>query len=289
VNYIINFFAKLYDSIEKYWEGDKNQKILGTGIVFSFIISLILIQLNRWGILPSYISPYISTNHFFAVEVAFIVLLGFEVLSLVFILPSSVAKSLHKQFEIISLIMLRNAFKEFSHFGEPIDWNHSYDTILHIFANASTALIIFFGIYLIRNIRTHYIITESEKEQNRFISIKKMTSILLLLSFVFLAIQDSYFFLTHQETYKFFSTFYTVLIFTDVLMVLVSLRYSYNYMILFRNSGFTLATVLLRIALSAPVYANSIIVIFAIVFVFLLTLVYQNMQKKKIKLRSESK
>ena len=278
---IIDFFARIYDSIEKTWESEKNHKLLGTGIVISFILSLAIIQFKRWGILPELISPYISANYFMAIEIAFIVLLFFEVMSLIFTLPYSVAKSLHKQFEIISLILLRNAFKEFSHFVEPIDWVNNYETILHIFSDSFSALFVFAGLYFVRSIRVSRHITIDKSEQKRFSQIKKMTSIILMGSFLFLAFQDTYLFLTHAPTFKFFSTFYSILIFSDILMVLVSLRFSYNYKVLFRNSGFALATVLLRLALSAPVYYNAVIAMVAIIFVYLLTLVYQKTMLKE--------
>jgi hypothetical protein len=210
-------------------------------------------------------------------------------MSLIFTLPYSVAKSLQKQFEIISLILLRNAFKEFSHFVEPIDWVNNYDTILHIFSDSFSALFVFTGLYFIRSIRIHKQITINELEQNRFIQVKKATSVLLMFSFLGLAVQDAYLFLTHADTFKFFPAFYTILIFSDILMVLVSLRYSYNYMVLFRNSGFALATVLLRLALNAPVYYNAALAMTAIIFVFLLTAVYQRMLKKELYTNTDSK
>lgn len=277
---LIDFFAIIYNKIEHYWDSETNHRILGTAIVLSFILSIILIQLKLWGIIPESVSQFIPENYFAAIEIAFLVLLSFEVLSLIFTLPYSVAKSLHKQFEIISLILLRDAFKEFSHFTEPIHWHQSIDTIMHIFSNSFSAIFIFFGIFLIRSIRTSRQITLDEEDQFRFTQIKKLISVILFVTFLILAIQDGYLYFSHSNSYKFFSVFYTILIFTDILMVLVSLRYNYNYMVLFRNSGFALATVLLRLSLNAPVYYNSIIAGAAIIFVFLLTLIYQQMYKK---------
>ncbi len=280
MNKLINLFAQLYDKIENYWEGEFNHRLLGTIIVFSFLFSLLTIYINIWGYIPQYLSPYISLNPFAAIEVAFVILLFFEVLSLVFTLPHSVAKSLQKQFEIISLILLRNAFKEFSHFSDPIQWSTSHETILHIFSDSFAAISIFFGIYIIRSIRKHYTITHDERDENRFIQIKKFISIFLMVLFIGLAIQDAHLFSIHAKTFKFFPAFYTALIFIDVLIILVSLRYNYNYMILFRNSGFAIATVLLRLSINAPIYINAVLAVVAVIFVFLLTLIYQQMQKK---------
>ncbi|MFA9390509.1 MAG: hypothetical protein ACERKD_11905 [Prolixibacteraceae bacterium] len=276
---IIRYSAEIYNSIEIYWESEMNHRILGTGIVVSYIGTLLLIQLKMWGLVPGFANQFIPDNHFAAVEVAFIVLLFFEVMSLIFILPQSVANSLYKQFEIISLILLRNAFKEFSHFVEPLVLHQNIETILHILSDTFSALVVFSGLYLVRSIRIHKLIFFKEEEQFQFIRLKKMTSLLLMFAFILLAIQDTILYFTHSDTFKFFPAFYTILIFTDILMVLISLRYNYNYLVLFRNSGFALATVLLRLALSAPVYYNALIAIVAIVFVYLLTLVYQKMLK----------
>lgn len=277
-----NKIANIYDPIEEYWEGPSNQRVIGTIIVFTFLISLGLIHLNINGLLPQSISPYIGMKHYSAIEVAFVVLLSVEVISLIFSLPKSLARSVQKQFEIISLILLRNAFKEFSNFSEPIDWANSYDTIFHILSDSISAILVFLGIYLIRRVRVHRTITSSGNSQKRFLDTKKVISVLLMFAFSYLAIQDAYLFATHSETFKFFPAFYNVLIYTDILMILVSLRYSYRYRVLFRNSGFALATVLLRLSLSAPVYYNAIIAVFSVLFVYVITVIYQQMRKRDL-------
>jgi hypothetical protein len=41
-------------------------------------------------------------------------------------------------------------------------------------------------------------------------------------------------------------------VFSDILIMLLSMRYSANYRFAFRNSGFAVATLLIRVALIAP-------------------------------------
>lgn len=43
-----------------------------------------------------------------------------EVMSLIFVIPSSLSQSMGKQFEILTLILLRNAFKELAALPEPV-------------------------------------------------------------------------------------------------------------------------------------------------------------------------
>ncbi len=279
---LIDYIASKYDFLESYWDGEKNHKVLGTAIVLSFLLALVIIQLNRWGIFPQSIAQYISHNHFVAIEFAFVVLLFFEVLSLVFVLPHSVAGALSKQFEILSLILLRQAFKEFGAIPDIGDLVNMQEVGLHIISDAFGALIIFVGIYFIRKTSKHYRITDDDDEQFRFGQLKKVISLVLLGIFIFLGVQDAWLFSSHETTFRFFETFYTVLIFSDILIVLVSLRYSYRYIVLFRNSGFALATVLLRVALTAPVYYNVVIGMLAVLFVLVLNVFYGKIVTKQL-------
>jgi hypothetical protein len=48
-----------------------------------------------------------------------------------------------KQFEIFSLILLRQSFKDFSELPEPLEWPTSPDIVFHILSSAGGALFIF--------------------------------------------------------------------------------------------------------------------------------------------------
>ncbi len=108
----------------------------------------------------------------------------------------------------------------------------------------------------------------------RFGMSKKVVSNILLLIFVFLSFVDLYSTIILNEPNAFFNNFYTILIFSDILIVIISLRYSYSFFILFRNSGFAIATVLLRLALSAPEYYSAILGISAMVIVISISYIY---------------
>jgi hypothetical protein len=78
----------------------------------------------------------------------------------------------------------------------------------------------------------------------------------------------------HHHGAAFFESFYTVLIFADVLVVLISLRYNASYRVVFRNSGLAVATVLLRLALAAPPPWAGALGLGAVLFALVLTVVY---------------
>jgi len=69
---------------------------------------------------------------------------------------------------------------------------------------------------------------------------------------------------------NFFTSFYTILIFADVLIVLASLRYSRAYDFAFRYFGFTVATVMIRLALTAPRFIDTAIGVGTMVFALFL-------------------
>ena len=280
---IINRLSSFYDFIEKIWKSDKSQRKASLTVVITFLVAIVVIQLNIWGLIPEFLHLYLPKNHFWAIEVAFLVLLFFEVLSIIFYLPKSVSGSLVKQLEVVTLIFLRQAFKEFNNFSEPITWESTYSTLGSMSAHAGGALLLFAGIYLIRRMQMHKRITIDDKEQHRFIQFKKIIALGLLIAFGFLAIQDSVFYFLNYQTYTFFKVFYTILIFTDILIVLVSLRYSASYIVLFRNSGFALGTVFLRIALTAPVYYNVAVGLFAVIFIIVLTFFYNRFRLAELK------
>ncbi len=82
---------------------------------------------------------------------------------------------------------------------------------------------------------------------------------------------------------NFFASFYTILIFVDILIVLISLRYNYRYCTLFRNSGFALTTVVIRLALTAPPYVNVILGSGAVLFAVGLTFAYNIIMKDTVR------
>jgi hypothetical protein len=193
-------------------------------------------------------------------------LLVIEVVGLVFTLSHSISSSLVKQIEILSLILLRSAFKQFGEFYEQNNWN-DFEPVISMLSDAFGAMIIFVIILLINKTLKHTPITDDPESQTRFIMFKKMAGLILFLIFLISGLYDIGLYLLHAQPFDFFKTFYTILIFTDIFLVLLSLRYNYSYIIVFRNSAYAVATIIIRMALSAPLYYNIGLGILASAFV----------------------
>lgn len=268
--------ANLFDKIEDHWTSHATVRRLGNTLVFVFLLELLLIEAKRQGWLPDFLNPYVkSTNYFYAVNFAFTLLLVYEVVELVFSMAHSVAGSVGKQFEILSLILLRSSFKEFTYFNQPIDWQEVGEPMGHILADASGALIIFLALGVYFRLLKHQKITNSDEEQTKFVAAKKNLALAMLLVYAVIAMVVVWQWLTTATASPpFFQTFYTVLIFADFLLVFISLRYSGCYHVLFRNSGFALSTVVIRVALTAPPYYSVGLGICAVIFVLGITWAY---------------
>ncbi|MEQ8553114.1 MAG: hypothetical protein RIC06_24525 [Cyclobacteriaceae bacterium] len=268
---------RLYDILAAVWQNHRTDKFISNGLIIGFITGLILVVGNRLFEIPWLSS---SVNYFLAIDIAFQILLIIEILGLIFILPKSVADSMGKQFEILSIILLRSAFKEFGKFSHPVEWsNIVYEPLFHMLSDAFGALLIFLiiGVYYKKQLHTK--ITETKKEQEEFISFKKVLAIILLGFFVYLGAGDLIDFIQTGSYVDSFNAFYTALIFMDILILLFSLRYSSKYYNLFRYSSFAFATILIRVALTAPAYTNIFLGVTAGLFVLGLTITYNHFMK----------
>ena len=143
MNFLYERITYLFDPLHYLWEHEKMHRKISILLVLFFLGSLIGIELKRQGLLPHSLAQYIPGNHFYAVQASFTVVLILEVISLIFTLPCSFSRSVGKQFEILSLILMRNAFKELSQFPEPISFAGNQDAILHILSDGFGALLIF--------------------------------------------------------------------------------------------------------------------------------------------------
>lgn len=197
-------------------------------------------------------SEALPRSHFVAVALAFYLLLSFEVVSLVFAIAQSVANAAGKQFEIFSLILLRRAFEPFAGLDEPVTWEQAHAVVWPMVADSIAALLIFITLGFYYSLQKHVPLSADLDDRDSFVLSKKGIALVLLATFTALAARSVFGLVTELAPVDFFEAFYTVLIFADVLVVLISLRYNASYRVVFRNFGLAVATLILRLSLSAP-------------------------------------
>ena len=272
----------VFDPLHHRWEHEKMHRKISITLVMFFLLSLICIELNRRHILPGSLEMLIPKNHFYAVQGAFTVVLILEVISLVFTIPCSFSRSVGKQFEILSLILMRNAFKELSDFPEPITFAGNEQAVLNILSDGFGALLIFaaLGFYYMVQART-----SDEKMQPTdlysFVAAKKGIALILLLIFAVMGIDNGIAMVTGTPHSDVLHGFYTILILTDILVVLISQCFQPSFYAVFRNSGYALSTLIIRLALAAPPFFNVLLGLAAALFAISLTYVSRTLFAKK--------
>jgi len=273
VSRILHLSEYIFDKFQKIWENSKFNKFISNALVIIFVLSVIISYLDRNKLISLGKLDDFFSNPFFAIEIAFTLLLILELLSLIFVLPKSVAKSVGKQFEVLSLIFIRSGFKEISHIKD-FEWYTMTDSLINLFAYAVGSLVIFVILGFNYRLQKHNRLTDSESDQNEFIQTKKLLGLLLMVAFIGVGIYDTKFLIETGSYLHSFHLFYSVLIFSDIIILLIALRYTLNYLKIFRYSAFVLATLLIRISLTVPPFYNVIIGVSSALYILLLTISY---------------
>ena len=274
MNRLISAHLHAFDWLDHHWESPRSTRWISNLVVVFFILGSV-VPLLFFLEIPF---PFPTLSPFFAVEIAFTILLVFEILGLIFLLPKSVADSIGKQFEIISLLLLRDAFKEFGHYMGELNWEPELLLeLLPMVVDGFGAVLIFGMTALFYRTQKHQKITQSNEEQAEFISVKKVISLYLALVFFLIVFLDiSRAFNTGVVSFS-IQSFYTLLIFTDIFILIFPLRYSSKYYNLFRYSSFALATLFLRLTISAPAYYNVLLAVIAGALVLGVTAIYNGL------------
>jgi hypothetical protein len=267
---ILECCGDIFDRMHHALEYPATQRRMSACIFWVFIAALAGVGAKHLGMLPPGLAVYVPHSPLEAINLAFTFILVLELLSLVFAIACSLSRALAKQFQILGLILLRNAFKELTHLHDPINIVLDWEVVLHIGILGVSALVIFIclGLYYRLPQATGHL--ESGMRM-RYVLSKKMLGLVLLAIFACTGLHDLWTFLSTGSSTRFFETIYTVLIFADVALVLIAQRYMQSFHATFRNAGFVLATLLIRIALGTPPPWDALIGIFAVFYALALT------------------
>ncbi len=270
---IFTWATHIFDPIHYFWESKRTQGFVAGILVLVFLVVLLAVEINRRDLAPAWMSWFTVDSHYYAVNLAFSLVLIIEVIHLVFTVPCSISRAVGTQFEILALIMLRGAFKELANFPEPITILGHMESVNRILAASFGALAVFALLGLYRRISR----PEEEIKKDilfRFVAAKKIVALTLLGIFIWMGLQEALLTFQGHKGLEFFPDFYTVLIFADILLVLIAERYQPKFRSVFRNSGFVLATLLIRLALSAPPYYREVLGLASAIYALALSITY---------------
>lgn len=290
-NLINSFIDKLLSPRIK----ESSERLILTVAIISYVIHLLLIILVNQGFIQ--IDSKLFKNPIAAIYTPFSFILLYEVYLLVFFLPKSITNYIGKQYEIITLIVIRRIFKDISNLELNSDWFHNRNDLQFTY-DVATSLVLFILIFLFyrnSNKKDSFKIKKLDKELkniDRFIYIKKTIAIVLVPILIALSIYSLYNWVSEIiQGYQhgiiafknpnniFFDQFFTILIIIDVLLLLVSFFYSDEFYKIIRNSGFVISTILIKISFSVEGIVNNALIIGAVLFGYLILLIHDMYEK----------
>ena len=270
----------------------KNIKILESIIlflaVFGFIVHLGLIYFNL-----NYNIEFLNgvdnllRNPISALYTPFSFILVYEAFLLVYYFPRSFTTSIRKEYEIISLVMIRKVFEDIPNIN--LESGILNAESLTLFYNLAGILIIYYFIFLFKKVKSKIPKKDPKTNLTRFISYKKSLSIILLPILFFLCFSNLYdwsysvFILqnfTENVNNIFFIDFFTILILVDVFILLISFKYTEEYTQVLRNTGFIISTILLRLSFSVYGLSSVLLLIGGVLFGLIILKIYQLAETK---------
>ena len=259
---------------------EKNIMFLAVG---GFIIHLLLIFFENYYAVDIFSAKTnLSSNPISALYTPFTFILIYEAFLLIHYLPRSFTTSVAKEYEIISLVLIRKIFKDIPELSldsatilSPNNLQLLYDLL--------AVIIIFYLIYLFKKTWVNTPKRKTNKNLNKFISYKKLMSILLIPTLTVLCFVNFYewiitVFITEGNVANlngFFIDFFTILILVDVFILLISFQFTERYSQLIRNTGFIISTILLRLSFSAEGLYSILLLILGVVFGLIILRIYK--------------
>ncbi len=279
--------AKIFDYLFLKFLSEKTKNkveviILMTAIA-SFIIHLGLIFLVDFGFLQISETAGLFKNPITAIYTPFSFILIYEVYLLIYYLPKSITVYIGKQYEIMTLILIRRLFKDLSHLQLTSDWFSVKGDIAFTFDLLATVILfvlilVFYSLNPQKDEKTK-IVPELSKATTLFIRMKNWIATLLVPILVVIASYSLFDWLNRnffnsspitsgapQLDGIFFDHFFTILILADVLLLLISFLRTDRFSTVIRNSGFVISTILIKVSFGTEPILNSVLVVVAVLF-----------------------
>jgi hypothetical protein len=258
--------------------------------IAGFAIHLLLIFLSKTLAHPPALIAHAGENYLVAISTPFNFILFYEVVTLIGALHESTTRSIAYQFEIVSLIFIRDVFKDIAEAANMVLKHQLTWEALPLFVDMWAGFLMYLLVavfqHVARGSKVHLGATASSRARARFVAQKKgvalgLGALLLIMATynVGLFATDIYRVavtgeagVTHATT--FYNDLFTVMIFTDVLILILSIVVSGHYEFVFRSAAFVVSIVLIRFALTEGYPFGAPLAILAMVFGIMVQIVF---------------
>lgn len=266
--------------------------------IVSYLLHLLLIFLNLQGFIE--IDQKFFQKPIAAIYTPFSFILLYEVYLLIYFIPKSITIYIGKQYEIITLIVIRRIFKDIAYVELTSDWFQDKNDLQFTF-DVLTSLILYFLIFLFyKNIKKRNYESFAKEDKRggniqKFVLLKRVLAILLVPILAFLALYtftnwgietimdyNSSIFEFKKINNIFFDEFFTLLIIVDVLLLLASFFYSDKFHKIIRNSGFVISTILIKVSFLAEGIVSNFLIIGAVLFGYLILILHNLYENNEV-------
>lgn len=292
----LQFIERSYDLLLSEGARRRFERIILTVAIIGFIIHLLLIYLAQLRWLPFGEGNELLRNSIAAAYTPFSFILIYEVYLLVFYLPKSITTYISKQYEIITLIIIRRLFKDLAAIEISANWFEIHGDLRLTYDIVASLVLFYLLLLFINQGRKRYGPPAPEGPPSpplaQFILFKKFLATLLIPIYFCLAsytlmrwtlgviVPSSELGISFKNLNNvFFDQFFGVLIVVDVVLLLSSLFLTNDFHKVIRNSGFIISTILIRLSFFAEGLISTILIIASVVFGLLILLIYNQYEK----------
>jgi hypothetical protein len=296
---ISTVFNSVYSKILSEEARKKSEVVIVIIAIASFLLHLLLIFLVDLKVVAFDGYKELFNNPIAAIYTPFSFILVYEVYLLIYYLPKSTTTYIGKQYEIMTLIVIRRIFKDLSQLQLTPDWFKVPSDLLLTYDLVATMVLFLLILLFYRLNRKSAVDSEPgelSSEIAQFIKMKTIIAKCLVPIFVLLAIfslgewiYDSFFSPNHhmtsiQDVNKiFFDTCFTILILTDVLLLLISFLHTDKFNRVIRNSGFIISTILIKLSFGIEGLLNIILIVVAVLFGVIILAIHNQFDRLKPK------
>jgi hypothetical protein len=229
-------------------------------------------------------------NYLTAISTPFNIILFYEVLTLIAALPASTTRSIANQFEIVSLVFIRDVFKDIAHspfVAGRMFTRQAMPLLIDMWAAMGMFLLV--AVFQYVAVRRVPLLNSDERQRGleRFIQQKKVIAIGLTVLLLGIATWElgllswdgvQVLRTGHDAGLRppavFYSELFSVMIFTDVLILILSLNVSGAYEMVFRNAAFIVSIILIRFAMTESPPYNAPLALAAMLFGIVSLVIY---------------
>ena len=291
----MNLLNKLYQIFLSEYAKRRIEKTILYVALFGFFIHLILIYLSKFSIVNFHLESELLKNPISAIYTPFSFILIYEVFLLIYYLPKSFTTYITKQYEIITLIIIRKLFKDLSALELTSNW-FDIKGDLQFTYDISASIILFYLIFQFekQGRQKPHPQNENEPRIERFILTKRIIALVLVPIFFSLAsitlfnwVSDISFTSNNLPGFEtinglFFDQFFTVLILVDVVLLLISFFYTDKFHKIIRNSGFVVSTILIRMSFGVSGLISTILIVLAVLFGLAIITIHNKYEKNTL-------